>query len=69
MASAVWAAVISILSTDSFSSEHTSRFLVPLLRWPFPPAGVETLEPMHAMIRKTAHRSDILSSVLYCGTR
>jgi VanZ family protein len=50
-----WAGLISILSTDVFSSEHTSRFILPALRWLFPHAGAETLELMHLLIRKTAH--------------
>jgi VanZ family protein len=51
----VWAGVISVLSTDSFSSEHTSRLIIPALRWIFPRASIETLELMHAIIRKIAH--------------
>ena len=50
-----WAGVISLLSTDPFSSAHTSRFLIPALRWIFPRASLETLELMHAFVRKCAH--------------
>jgi VanZ family protein len=50
-----WACLISILSADVFSSEHTSVFLIPVLRLLIPHASAETLELMHAAIRKTAH--------------
>jgi VanZ family protein len=51
----VWACLISSLSTDAFSSEHTSRFILPILHWLFPHAGAETLSMMHTFIRKMAH--------------
>ena len=50
-----WAGVISSLSTDIFSSEHTSRFIIPVLRWLFPHWSNDTLELMHGIIRKSAH--------------
>ena len=66
-----WAGVISILSTDLFSSDHTSAFIIPLLRWLFPHAGAETLELMHAVVRKTAHVTEyfIFSIFLMVGLR
>ena len=69
--SAVWAAVISILSTDTFSSDNTSRFILPMLRWLFPRASLETLHIMHAVIRKTAHLTEyfILSTLLFLAQR
>ena len=68
---AVWAAVISGLSTDTFSSEHTSRFILPALRWLFPHASMDTLEIMHAVIRKSAHITEyfILSTLLFLAQR
>ena len=54
----VVACVISGLSTASFSSEHTSRFIIPVLHWLFPHAGSESLELMHAVIRKMAHLTE-----------
>jgi VanZ family protein len=64
-----WAGVISILSTDLFSSEHTSALIIPPLRWLFPRAGAETLELMHAIVRKTAHVTEyfIFSIFLMLG--
>jgi VanZ family protein len=66
-----WACVISGLSTDLFSSEHTSLIIVPLLHWLFPHAGVETIDLMHAVIRKMAHLTEyfILSVLLWRGLR
>jgi VanZ family protein len=66
-----WACVISILSTDEFSSEHTSRFIMPVLRWLFPRADVHTLELMHLVIRKMAHLTEyfIFGILLFYGVR
>ena len=66
-----WACLISSLSTDVFSSEHTSRFILPALHWLFPHASVETLGLMHAVIRKTAHLTEyfIFSIFLIHGLR
>jgi VanZ family protein len=66
-----WACLISILSTDTFSSEHTSRFIIPALHWLFPHAGAETLELLHAVIRKSAHLTEyfILGLLLYRALR
>lgn len=68
---ALWAAVISILSTDTFSSEHTSLFIVPILHWLFPHAGAATIETLHGLIRKSAHFTEyfIFSMLLLRGTR
>ena len=51
----VWACVISSLSTDTFSAEHTGRFIIPVLRWTFPHASYPSILLMHALIRKSAH--------------
>ena len=53
-----WAGLISVLSTDAFSSDYTSAFIIPVLRWLFPHAGSETLELLHAVIRKAAHLAE-----------
>jgi len=50
-----WAGVISSLSADTFSREHTSRFIIPVLRWLLPHWSNDTLELMHGIIRKSAH--------------
>jgi VanZ family protein len=71
IASAVCAAVISFLSTDTFSSENTSRLIVPALRWLFPHASVDTLHILHAVVRKAAHLTEyfLLSTLLFLAQR
>jgi VanZ family protein len=51
----VWALVISAFSTGAFSSEHTSRIIIPILHWLLPHAAPETLSELHHLIRKCAH--------------
>lgn len=66
-----WACLISFLSTDLFSSDHTSVFIIPVLHRLIPQASAETLELMHAIIRKTAHLTEyfIFSIFLMRGLR
>jgi VanZ family protein len=67
----LWAAVICSLSTDIFSSEHTSLIIVPILHWLFPHAGVATIETLHGLIRKSAHFTEyfFFSMLLLRGVR
>ena len=53
-----WAALISILSTDSFSSEHTGTVVLVALRWLLPHASETTLGLLHLLIRKCAHLTE-----------
>ncbi len=66
-----WACLISVLSTDPFSSQHTSKFLIPVLHCLFPHAGAESLDWMQFVIRKIAHLTEyfILSVLLLRGLR
>jgi VanZ family protein len=50
-----WAILISLASTDTFSSSHTSKIIIPVLHWLFPHASAEALDRLHFFIRKTAH--------------
>ncbi len=50
-----WMAVMFWVSTDSGSGEHTSRILLPLLRWLLPWATPEALDAAHLLLRKSAH--------------
>lgn len=50
-----WMAVMFWISTDSGSREHTSRILLPLLRWLLPWATPEALDAAHLLLRKSAH--------------
>lgn len=51
----VWACLIWTFSTESFTTQHTSRYIVPFLRWLFPHLEWETLLAIHQIIRKCAH--------------
>ena len=51
----VWAVAISSFSTGAFTSEHTSRFIVPFLHWLLPHTSPETLLSIHHVIRKCGH--------------
>src|ERR1043166_6368308 len=50
-----WILLIFLASGDVMSAEHTSRFLVPFLRWLDPGISVETLAEIHFCVRKAAH--------------
>ncbi len=51
----IWLGVIFLGSTDLMSAEHTSRFIVPFLRWLKPDISPETLASIHFIVRKCAH--------------
>jgi len=51
----IWLAVIFLGSTDLMSAEHTSRFIVPFLRWLNPDISPERLASIHSIVRKCAH--------------
>lgn len=53
-----WMAVIFLLSTDTGSAEHTSRFLVPFFHLVSPGALPEQLEALHELTRKAAHLTE-----------
>ena len=67
----VWAVVISTFSTGLFTSENTSRIIVPILHWLFPHAAMQTLDWIHHIIRKSAHFIEyfILSLLILRGIR
>lgn len=51
----IWIGVIFWMSSDTFSSQHTSRILIPLLHFLFSSQTPEFFDSLHAAIRKTAH--------------
>jgi VanZ family protein len=51
----LWAAFIFTMSTDYFSSDHTSEFFEPPLHWLFPSLTGDQLDLIHHYIRKSAH--------------
>lgn len=63
----IWFGVIFLASTDLMSAQHTSRFIVPFLRWLKPDISPETLASIHIIIRKCAHIGEyaILALLLF----
>jgi VanZ family protein len=51
----LWMAAIFALSSDAGSAEHTSRFLLPLVRWLFPWASPSQIDAVHWLVRKLGH--------------
>ena len=54
----LWMLFIFSASTDVLSATHTSRFLVPFLRWLKPDISVATIETLHFLIRKGSHLAE-----------
>ena len=54
----LWMLFIFWASTDVLSAEHTSRFLVPFLRWLKPDISAATIETIHLLIRKGSHLAE-----------
>jgi len=67
----LWAAVIFSMSTDTFSYEHTSYVIPPVLHWLLPFLSEYQLEVIHYFIRKCAHFTEyfIFALLLYRGVR
>ena len=68
----IWMGLIFSASTDNFSSEHTSRFIEPLLRWLFHGRlSADTIGLIHFLIRKLAHLTEyaILAVLLWNALR
>jgi VanZ family protein len=63
----IWLGVIFFGSTDLMSAEHTSRFIVPILRWLKPEISLETLALIQFVVRKCAHLTEyaILALLLF----
>ena len=63
----LWMALIFAGSTDLMSAEHTSRIIVPLLRWLIPTVSPLTLVRVEFFLRKAAHVSEyaVLAVLLY----
>jgi VanZ family protein len=54
----IWFGVIFLGSTDLMSAEHTSRFLVPFLRWLKPNITAEAVVQIQFFVRKAAHLTE-----------
>lgn len=71
MPAIIWMALIFLGSTDILSAEHTSRFLVPFLRWIDPQISLATLSAIQFGIRKLGHLTEyaILAMLLWRALR
>jgi VanZ family protein len=67
----LWMGIIFGMSTGTFSSEHTSRFIVPVLHFLFPWLSPQDVDLIHELIRKAGHVSEyfILGLLLFCAFR
>lgn len=54
----LWMALILQFSSDVWSAEQTSLFLLPLLRWLLPWATPRELDAIHVLIRKGGHLTE-----------
>lgn len=66
-----WMLLIFVGSTDVLSAEHTSRFLVPFLRWLDPHISFATIAAVHLVVRKLGHFTEyaILAALLWRALR
>ena len=75
MPAILWMTIIFLGSSDMLSAEHTSRFLVPFLRWLDPQISFATLNAIQLGIRKLGHLTEyailamLLWRALHGGTR
>jgi VanZ family protein len=66
-----WMIFIFIGSTDLLSTEHTSRFIGPFLRWWSPDVSDATIASIQLVVRKCAHLTEyaILAALIYRALR
>lgn len=67
----LWACLIFSFSTDTFSAERTGSIIYPALHWMIPTLTPEQFEPIHYLIRKTAHFTEyfVFCVLLFRGAR
>jgi len=67
----LWAVVIFVMSTDSFSAEHTLSVFERILYWIDPSMTTAEVDLIHHFIRKTAHFTEyfVFGFLLYRGVR
>src|SRR6266496_4787282 len=67
----IWLGVIFAGSTDIFSAEQTSRYLVPFLRWLNPQISISTITAIHLALRKLGHLIEyaVLAAFLWRALR
>ncbi|HYA96848.1 MAG TPA: VanZ family protein [Methylomirabilota bacterium] len=67
----IWAAFIFVMSTESFSAEHTGKIIVPAIHWLFPSLTARQLRLAHHYVRKAAHFAEyfVFALLLFRGVR
>ena len=67
----LWAGVIFLMSTDSFSAEHTGAIFESILHWIDRSMTAAQFEVIHHLIRKSAHFTEyfVFCLLLYRGVR
>jgi VanZ family protein len=63
----IWLGVIFAGSTAIFSTEQTSRYLVPFLRWLDPDISISAIATIHFALRKLGHLIEyaVLAALLW----
>jgi VanZ family protein len=66
-----WMGMIFSVSSDSHSSQHSSRIFEPIIRWLFPHISPEHMDFAHFLCRKVCHLSEyaILAWLLWRAVR
>lgn len=66
-----WAVFIFVMSTDTFSAQHTASFFEPILRWLRPGLTQAQFRVIHHIIRKCAHFAEyfVFCLLLYRAVR
>jgi VanZ family protein len=67
----LWAGIIFLASTDTFSAEHTASVFEPILRWLVRSLTEDQFSTIHYFIRKSAHFTEyfVFCLLLYRGVR
>ena len=67
----LWASLVSIFSSDGFSSDNTSSLFLPLFQWLLPHATPDRIQSFHHFIRKLGHFTEffVLAMLLYRALR
>jgi VanZ family protein len=67
----LWATFIFLMSTDTFSAEHTGSIIEPILRWLLPSVTTDQIDAIHHFIRKCAHFTEyfVFGLFLYRAVR
>jgi len=56
----LWMSFIFWMSSDTFSAQHTSSIIEPILRYLMPSISAQELDMVHGFIRKLAHVTEYL---------